>query len=163
MNNTTINITKYDPSHTDFENPKYFPTTDLLTYNQVIDVLADPWTTLAVCTLSGQMYLTTYGSGYIEPIQKVDLKDPEFSEDVEVLETLEEASLITYFSIDGEPFGTAMQAWDMYREGVDDKRSEEADKLAKETGIFESNTHTRIKYTPEQIIPESLKITKIEK
>jgi hypothetical protein len=163
MNNTIINITKYDPSHTDFENSECFPTTDLLTYNQMIDVLADPFTTLAVCVLTGQMYLSTYGTGELKPIQEINLKDPEFSEDVCVLEILEEASLITYFRIHGKHFGTSMMAWDMYREGVDDKRSKEAGSLAKETGIFESNTHSRIEYTPEQIIPESLKISKIEK
>jgi hypothetical protein len=140
-----MNIAKYDSSHTDFENPKYFPATDLLTYNQMINVLADPFTTLAVCTLTSQIFLSTYGSGELEPIQKIYLKEPEFSEDICVLETLEKASLITYFSVDGKHFGTSIMGWDMYREGVDDKRSEEADNLAKETGIFESNAHTRIK------------------
>jgi hypothetical protein len=163
MNNTTINITKYDPAHTDFENSEYFPTTDLLTYNQMIDVLADPFTTLAVCVLTGQMYLSTYGTGELKPIQEINLKDLEFSEDVCVLEALEEASLITYFRIHGEHFGTSMMAWDIFREGVDDKRSKQAEILAKETGIFETNTHTRIEFTPEMIIPHSLKIYKIEK
>ena len=163
MSNSTISITKYDPSHTDFENPEYFPTTDLLTYNQMIDVLADPFTTIAACVLTGQMYLSTYGTGELKPIQEIILKAPEYSEDVCVLNTLEEASLITYFRIHGKHFGTSMMAWDMYRDGADDERSKEAEKLAKETGIFESNTHIRITYTPEQIIPESLKITRIEK
>jgi hypothetical protein len=156
----TINIKKYDPSHTDFENTEYFPASDLLTYNQIIDVLADPFTTLAVCSLTGQMYLSTYGCGELKPIQKINLK---YDEDGEMLEALEEASLITYFSIPGEPFGSAMQAWDIYREGVDDERSTEADSLAKELGVFEGNTRTRIEYTPEVVIPESMKITKIKK
>jgi hypothetical protein len=156
----TINIKKYDPSHTDFENTEYFPASDLLTYNQIIDVLADPFTTLAVCSLTGQMYLSTYGCGELKPIQEINLK---YDEDGEMLEALEEASLITYFSIPGEPFGSAMQAWDIYREGVDDERSTEADSLAKELGVFEGNTRTRIEYTPEVVIPESMKITKIKK
>lgn len=158
----TINIKKYDPSHTDFENTEYFPATDLLTYNQMID----PFTTLAVCSLTGQMYLSTYGCGELKPIQEINLKyyeDDEDDEDGEMLEALEEAFLITYFSIPGEPFGSAMQAWDIYREGVDDERSTEADSLAKELGVFEGNTRTRIEYTPEVVIPESMKITKIKK
>ena len=163
MTITTVNLKKYDSSHTDFENPKYFPKTDLFTYNQMIDVLADPFTTLAVCTLTGQMYLSTYGSGKLEPIQEISLKYYEDDEDEEMLEALEEASIITYFSIAGEPFGSAMMAWDIYRDGVDDKRSKEADSLAKELGIYEGNTHTRIEYTHEIVIPESLKITKIKK
>lgn len=163
MSIATVNIKKYDPFHTDFENEEYFPATDLFTYHQMIDVLADPNTTLAVCTLSGQMYLTTYGSGELKPIQTITLKYYEDDEDEQMLEALEEASLITYFSIPGEPFGTAMQAWDMYRDGVDDKRSKEADSLAKKLGVFEGNTRTRIEYTPEIVIPESMKVTKIKK
>lgn len=163
MTIATIHIKQYDPSHTDFENPEYFPETDLFTYNQMIDVLADPFTTIAVCTLTGQMFLSTYGSGELEPIQEINLKYYEDDVDGEMLEALEEASLITYFSIPGKPFGSAMMAWDIYRNGVDDLRSKEADSLAKKLGVFEGNTHTRIEYTPEKVIPKSLKISKIEK
>jgi len=163
MTIATIHIRKYDTSHTDFENPKYFPKTDLITYNQMIDILVDPFTTLAVCTLSGQMFLSTYGRGKLEPIQEINLKHYEDDVDGEMLEALEEASLITYFSIHGEPFGSSMMAWDIYRDGVNDLRSKEADRLAKKLGIFEGNTHTFIEYTPEIVIPKSLKIVKIEK
>ncbi len=159
MTNLTTSITKYDPDHTDFENPKYFPVTNLFTYNQMIDVIADPWVTLAVCTLSNQMYLTTYGGATIEPIQEINLVRSAEDE----LEALEEESIITYFSIPGELFGTSMQAWDIYRQDTSNKRSQEADSLAKKLGVYEGNTHNQIEYTPKIVIPESLKITKIKK
>jgi hypothetical protein len=152
MTDLAINITKYDPSHTDFENPEYFPASNLLTYNQMIDVLADPWVTLAACTLSGQIYLTTYGEGVLEPIQEVSFKDNADEE----LEALKQKSIVTYFSIDGNPFGSMMMAWDIYRKDVSDKRSKEADNLAKYLGINEDNTYNKIEYTPEAVLPATV-------
>jgi hypothetical protein len=150
MTITTVNLKKYDPSHADFENLEYHPKTDLVTYNQMIDILADPFTTLAVCTLTSQMFLSTYGNGKLQPIKEISLK---YYEDGEMLKALEEESIITYFSIPGTPFGSAMMAWDIYRDGVDDDRSKKSESIAKELGIYEGNPQTRIEYIHEIVIP----------
>ena len=158
MSDLTINITKYDPYHTDFENPEYFPTTILVTYNQMIDVISNPFVTLVACTLSGQEYLATYGEGKITPIQKIDLQRDAQDE----LEALAEESIIIRFSTDGTPFGTSVCVFDLYRGGElgipsnSPKRSKEADSLAIYLGIHEDNPYNEIEYTPETLLPTTV-------
>jgi hypothetical protein len=125
----------YNTEHSDFENKDYFPATSILSYNQMIDLLAEPFVSLAVDTLGGDFYITSYGHGDdIKPLAKVEL---EIKHDCEMWDELEDNSLIYTFGLCGKPFGSAMLGYDIYRQGVNDERSKEADVLAEMTGISE--------------------------
>lgn len=127
---------KYNPFHSDFDKEEYFPTSDLLSYNQMIDVLDNLWVTLAACVLTDQFYLITYGEDESKLIQEVNLED----DTEELLKVLEQEELVTCFSICGKPFGTKVIAWDIYRKIISGNRSESPDWLAELIGVNEGNS-----------------------
>jgi len=156
MNMTELHSTikNYYPFHDDFNNVEYFPQTNLLTFNQMIDVLDNPAVTLAADVLTGQRYLATFGDGSPEPIRMIDLEDGVDEE----LEALVAESIVKHFNIDGKPFGSMMCAWDIYREAVGPERSKEADSLSEETCIMEGCSSNSIIYTPEKVFPATIRI-----
>lgn len=146
---TTTSELKYNPQHSDYENEEFYPTTTTLTYNQVMDIMKAPFVSLAADTLANDIYLCSGSGSSFGPICVVEFQD--FDEILGKLEKLEANSIINYFSIPGELFGSQMMAWDVFREDVGDKRSEGNAELARTLDLHECSPSYRINYKPETI------------